>query len=662
LPTKKIRSFILILFFNFVKYYLPAQNLDSLQALLKKSKEDTSKVNLLNETSRQLINNGNYSVALQMSLQAKELSRKLIFKKGEARALSYIARTCMNKGDYPEALKYNLESLTIREKLQNKKDIDNTFHDIGQVYDYQGIWEKALYYYGQCLTLRKQTDDKKGIASVYSDIGIVYDTKGDYDKALEYYTLSLKIREEIKDSVGLPDSYTNLGIVCKEQGRYDQALKYYEISLPIYQKTNYIKGVIACYNNMSDIYYLKKDFTRAQASLNKSIELAHKISSKDDIKVAYQQLTNLDSAQGDYKFAFRDYKNYILYRDSLINEESTKQTLEEQYKYDLEKKDATAKADQEKKDAVADSERRRQRLVLWLIAIVAVAASIVALIVYRSLHQNKKAKKIIETQKHEVELHQKEILDSITYAKRLQQAILPSEEEIKKYLPNSFLYYLPKDIVAGDFYWMHVSETFETTNEIYIAAADSTGHGVPGAMVSIVCSNALNRSVKEFGLINTGEILDKTRDLVLETFAKSEAEVKDGMDISLCRINLKTNSVQWSGANNPLWYIENSRTEVKEIKANKQPVGKSDNPKYFTSHSLQLQKGDQLYLMTDGYADQFGGEKGKKFKYKQLENTLLLNSNKDIHKQKNILEAIFNNWKGSLEQVDDVSIIGIKLI
>jgi serine phosphatase RsbU (regulator of sigma subunit) len=264
--------------------------------------------------------------------------------------------------------------------------------------------------------------------------------------------------------------------------------------------------------------------------------------------------------------------------------------------------------------------------------------------------------KEIKLQKHLVEEHQQEIIDSITYAKRLQRAILPSDEEIKKYFPYSFLLYKPKYIVAGDFYWMeHIDEI------TFIAAADSTGHGVPGAMVSVVCSNALNRAVKELGLRDTGKILDKTRDLVLETFAKSGEEIKDGMDISLLSINKNNHQTFWSGANNQLWYIKNKGTAILEIKADKQPIGKTDYPKPFKTHQLDVQKGDTIYLITDGYPDQFGGEKGKKFMSKNLKELLQNNAHIEMTEQKALLNQTFKNWVGDLEQVDDVTIIGIKV-
>lgn len=274
----------------------------------------------------------------------------------------------------------------------------------------------------------------------------------------------------------------------------------------------------------------------------------------------------------------------------------------------------------------------------------------------------------VENQKHLIEEKQKEIVDSITYAKRLQEAILPAQKNVDIQLPNNFILYTPKDLVAGDFYWMEVINDGDNETT-FIAAADSTGHGVPGAMVSVVCSNALNRAVLEFKLIQTGQILDKTRELVLETFSKSTTDVKDGMDISLLAVIRKNNEVveiNWSGANNPLWYItpdasSASAAEVKEIKANKQPIGKTDNPTQFTTHSIPYTKGTSFYLFTDGYADQFGGPKGKKFKYKQLEELLLELSTKEMSVQKETLNSKFEEWKSGIEQVDDVCVIGIKL-
>lgn len=263
----------------------------------------------------------------------------------------------------------------------------------------------------------------------------------------------------------------------------------------------------------------------------------------------------------------------------------------------------------------------------------------------------------IEEQRKTLEEKNIEITDSITYAKRLQNAILPSLSFIRKHLPDVFIIYKPKDIVAGDFYWME-----HMAGITYIAAADSTGHGVPGAMVSVVCCNALNRALNEYEITEPGKILDKTRELVMNTFAKSDDEVKDGMDISLLAIKSLPNNnfdIKWSGANNSLWYIENG--ELIQIKAHKQPIGNTHNPSPFPTHELILQKGAIVFLITDGFADQFGGADGKKFKQKQLQHVLMANYHQTMDVLKQELENAFYSWKGNLEQVDDVTIIGIKL-
>ena len=245
-----------------------------------------------------------------------------------------------------------------------------------------------------------------------------------------------------------------------------------------------------------------------------------------------------------------------------------------------------------------------------------------------------------------------EIRDSMNYAKRIQKAILPQSKVVKEHLNDSFILYKPKDIVAGDFYWLeHVN------NKVLFAAADCTGHGVPGAMVSVICNNGLNRSVKECGLSDPGQILDKTRDIVISEFEKSEDEVKDGMDVALC--SLEGNILQYAGAHNPLWLIRNG--ELIETKANKQPIGKFDNLLPYKTHSFELEKGDTFYIFSDGYSDQFGGEKGKKYKSGNFKKFLLSIQEYSMEKQHNLLDEEFEKWRGKIEQIDDVCVVGVRV-
>jgi serine phosphatase RsbU (regulator of sigma subunit) len=274
----------------------------------------------------------------------------------------------------------------------------------------------------------------------------------------------------------------------------------------------------------------------------------------------------------------------------------------------------------------------------------------------------------INNQRKVLEEKNNEIVDSLIYAKGIQEAILPSQLYLKTLFENGFIIYLPKDIVAGDFYWIE-----ESNNNLYFAAADCTGHGVPGAMVSLVCEKALDQSLREHHLTDVNAILEKTSELISATFSKSEREIKDGMDISICRLNQQNNTLQYSGANNPLWIIssnESLQTEAEyksletdgvylhEIKATKRSVGNSYSQEPFALNTIQLEVGDKIILLTDGYPDQFGGEKGKKFKYLPLKKLILQSNYNDL---KSILEVEFNNWKDDLEQVDDVCLIGYEI-
>ena len=231
---------------------------------------------------------------------------------------------------------------------------------------------------------------------------------------------------------------------------------------------------------------------------------------------------------------------------------------------------------------------------------------------------------------------------------------------IDNFLSSWFILFKPKDIVSGDFYWFA-----ETEKKIIFAAADATGHGVPGAMVSVICNNGLNSSVKEFRLEDPGEILTKTREIIIESFEKSSNEIKDGMDIALVSMNKYPNKdgsreISYAGAYNPLWIFRKQSLTIEEVKADRQPVGKYEFEKPFTTHKRIINKGDKIYLFSDGYESQFGGEKGKKLKASNFKKYLKSLSNKSMDQQKILLEKFFKNWIGNLEQVDDLVIFGVE--
>ncbi|MCK4664830.1 MAG: SpoIIE family protein phosphatase [Bacteroidales bacterium] len=287
----------------------------------------------------------------------------------------------------------------------------------------------------------------------------------------------------------------------------------------------------------------------------------------------------------------------------------------------------------------------------------------------------KQRTKQIQQKNEELAKKNKNITDSIRYAKRIQEAILPTEKQVEEKLSNSFVLFKPKDIVSGDFYWLE-----KIKNKILFSAIDCTGHGVPGAFMSILGSNGLHRSVSEFNLEKPGEIMDKLNDLVQETLQSSiNADVKDGMDMALCVLDIEKKQLEYSGANNSIYIIrekgkileenknkfeptlEGETHDLYEIKANKQPIGAYFNRKNFTTHTFKLEKDDTIYLFSDGFADQFGGPKGRKFMYKPFKRLILSLQDKEMHKQKNILNDTIDNWMEDVEQIDDICLIGVRI-
>lgn len=298
-----------------------------------------------------------------------------------------------------------------------------------------------------------------------------------------------------------------------------------------------------------------------------------------------------------------------------------------------------------------EKKEEKAKLILYTVIAVSLLIFVFSLLLYKRWRVAKQQQQIIKDKNELVELKNQEITDSINYAKRIQTAILPSSDFITSCLPNHFVTYFPKDIVAGDFYWM-----VEFEHRLFFAVADCTGHGVPGAMMSVVCHNALNRSLRDFRLCIPGEILNKTREIIIEDLSKNDQQVTDGMDISLCVIDREKNEIHWAGANNSIWVYSNETKEIKEWKGDKQPIGHHLKLNPFTTHQIPVDKTNRYYLFTDGFVDQFGGPNGKKLMTKMFKEWIVRSSNLDLSNQQKYLEEHFKEWQGDLAQVDDVCV------
>jgi serine phosphatase RsbU (regulator of sigma subunit)/Tfp pilus assembly protein PilF len=579
--------------------------------------------------------------------QLYAMAGKMHSLKYQAFALNVHGASFSLRGDNTRAIAYFTRSLKIMEKLNYQKGIASCMNNIGVIYDEQGAYKKAGEYYQRALTLHKKMGDSSSQALSYSNLGNIYRYQKNYKKSIRYHENAIKIYESLRDDYSLGMSFHFIGVTYFDIGDYQKALEFNEKSIPYYQKSENLAGLPEVYTIMGKIYDKKGDTKQAIQYNKQALELAKKVEAAAAMREASLSLYQEYKKLGQLKDALEMHELYLVMRDKVTNEESQQELVKQELSYQFEKQQALDQKEHEKRLAV-------QKVIIFSIAGGSLLVLIFAIVVINRLRITRKQKGIIERQKDLVEEKQKEILDSITYAKRLQDAILPPLSLFKEYFSESFILYKPKDIVAGDFYWMEKLE-----DSILIAVADCTGHGVPGAMVSVVCSTALNRAVLEFGISEPGKILDKTREIVLETFAKSHKDVKDGMDISLASINTRTLEIKWAGANNPIWYISNN--ELNSITADKQPIGSSFDSQPFKTHQLQFKKGDILFLFTDGYADQFGGEKGKKFKYTPLKELLLHNASLSMSEQEQLLESTFENWKKDVEQVDDVCIMGLRL-
>lgn len=658
--------------------------IDSCLAVFHQTKHDTEKVlaiTVIIETSWDDNVWPKYNLWLNKYLKHKlsagtEKHIEKMLLRSLAGTINNIGFNYKNQGDIEKALEYYHQSLRLHEKQGNKKDVAVGLNNIGIVLEEQGEVEKALEYYHKSLKIQKEIGDKKGIARSYSNIGITYISQLDLNNAIKFCRKATVIQEEIGDKKGLATSLNNLAAIYSKQGNIKRALEYYQKSLAMERETGNKQGIAWALNNVGRSWNAIGNFTEAIKHVDESMKIGKSLESPILIQNAALTFVEIYEKQGKGIEALEMFRVYIEMRDKLNNEKTQKAAIEQQAKYEYETQKVLDDAANEKGIALKEEERKQQKIISIATGVGLFLVVIFLLFVANRLQVTRKQKVVIEEQN-------KEIVDSITYAKRIQDAILPTDTWVKKCLPNSFIYYQPKDIVAGDFYWVesltsdesrvmngveNTSPRTQNSSHILFAAADCTGHGVPGAMMSVVCHNAMNRVIGEFNITDPGAILDKTREIIVKQLNKSGntkietiGNIRDGMDIALCSFNAKTNELKYAGAHNPLWVLREGGNEMEEIKATKQSVGNVDNPKPYQTHVVKLNKGDTVYLFSDGYVDQFGGEKGKKLKSKPFKQLLISNAEKPMSEQKELLQNFFNTWKGDLEQIDDVCVFGLRV-
>lgn len=696
--------------------------IDSLDKI-RATGNDTSLVNLLNEYSYFYCVVSTDS-SLKYAEKARTLAAGLNFQTGLAKSYVNIGRVYYYQDNFVKALEWDMKALAAYEKLSHEKGIADCRRNIGNVYLNQKLFDKSLHYYQNSLSIYNKLKDKKGIANCVRGIANNYTGKNNFDMAKIYYLRAQQLYEEINDRKNLGTCYSSLGSIFQKTNETNLAFEYHVKGLKIKEEIGDKKGIAIILNNLGDMFQDKNEYRKALGYYFKALEASKEIKSLDLVQKNYKALSAVYHKLNDHVKA---YEYHVLYKqasDSLFNKETLKNQTQLEMNFEFEKEKQKTELEQQKKDAVKAEEVNRLKIIGIAAGIGFLLMIFLFLMIYKNYRNKQKANLLLSRQKHEIEEknnilnqqneeiktqrdeletqsrflmkqgdkiavqnqkikeqmavvnHQKkEIMDSIHYAKRIQLAILPPDDYISRHLQDYFILYKPKDVVSGDFYWVE-----DLGDKVFFAAVDCTGHGVPGAFMSIVGNNGLDRAVRELKTEHPGEILDVLDDFVVETLRQThKTDVKDGMDIALCVYNRKTNILEFCGANNPLYIVRGKDTglsvnnsEIKasvagdeyalyEIKGDKQPIGAIDNRQKFSNYIVELVPGDTVYLFSDGYADQFGGPKGKKFKYAQLKEMILSNQGLKMPEQKTIFNTSIDSWKGSLDQVDDILLMGIRI-
>lgn len=651
------------------------KNIDSLFSIIESSKGDSLKIEAYNELVWEYYGIKNDS-ALYYAKMGISLAEKSPYKVALGNAHRYAGIVYERMANYPKALESQQKALSIYEKVKYKPGIANSLMNIGVIYKSSSEFSKALEYGYKSLKICEEIDQKPGIAANLGNLGNIHNQMGQKDKALECYLKAYEIDKEMKNDYGIGVSLVNIGSIYLAKKEYQKAMDYLIQSIEVRKKIGSIQGLAISYNTLGDVYLAIKNVFRAEECYRESLKLSRESGAMDSEKDANHGLYTISKMKQDPTNALVFYEEYVRLKDSIFNSEKNEVLNSLKTQYELEKQENELKQKSEiekeliKKESKLKEEHAKKqaddaRFIDMLVIIVVIVILIVVLIfsffLYNRFKVTKRQNQIIETQKQVVEEKNKQITDSINYAQRIQTALLPSETDLRNVYKESFIYFQPKDIVSGDFIWLHKVQE-NGLHYFFFAVADCTGHGVPGGFMSMLGTSFLNEIVIEKRIHQPAQVLDTLREKVIHSLKQREesAESKDGMDIVFLRFDLIKNELTYAAANNG-FYIVHPNGELKEFDPDKMPIGVFGEMNAFQQHTFPLEKGSMIYTFTDGFADQFGGELGKKFKYSQFEKLLRENAHKDTSAQKRDIQLAFTQWKKEYEQVDDVCLSGIRV-
>lgn len=670
--------------------------MDSLLQVLPAA-TDTSRVQLLNQIGF-TASNSDPAMSFKYAKEALELARQLSFKRGESTALGIIGTFYERFGDYALALDYKLQALKISEQINSRSSQARSYNSIGILYFRQKKYEKALEYYEKALQLAQEQKLTEASAVYLLNIGEVYQEMGEYDKAVAYEERSMKISQvhiNMQDCIAF-----SLGIIGKcriAEERYDEALKNIEESIRIFRSIEDLASVAEYLIQLAQVYKNLKNYAKATANLKEAIMLSRELQNKVFEKDAHALSAEVFGLQGNFKEAFQHQQQYIALHESIFNENSVRQMSQMQTIYDTEKKQAEIEMLQKDKRLKEEEAKAAQILIYFFLALV-VMGGILLVVVYRSNRQKQAANrmltrknneiahknieleqqkeeilaqsslmeeqnKVLHVQNEEIQSQRNAITASISYAQRIQTALLPTEARLRDYFSDGFIFYKPRDIVSGDFYYFGtVQEEVTAAEKIIVAAIDCTGHGVPGALMSMIGNAILNQLIDVQGITSPRQILEELHKKVRVMLRQDSSENRDGMDISLCAIDTQNKMLHFAGAKSDLYVVQQGELSI--IRGDRYSIGghQREQERYFTEHALPIPDNMRFYMTTDGFKDQFGGAAYKKFSSQRFKDLLLEMADKPMYQQKKFFAETFDTWKNSQPQTDDVLVMGWQYI
>jgi serine phosphatase RsbU (regulator of sigma subunit) len=558
--------------------------------------------------------------------------------------------------------------------------------------------------------LKRKADTKTGIERIeaLSELSEAY---LDYDLAKSVYNAETALEES--DRLNVPNSvlgslYNTLGAAYYYQGKFKKSLSYYEKELVIIQKGASPKATIKSLYNIAVLYQNNSNERKAEKYYLMALEKAKEIESEDLILKIYRALYTLNKEGGSSKDAFEYLEQYVNIKDEKFKKEKeTVSVLRQKYNEEkalrIETQNELTQTEGQKNDLIDDTTKKSGQLEILglekklseklkmqeneiaetklilknaeidrkqsqnvMFVVICILVAIAAGWLYILYRQKRRAHEALHTQQKQIKMQASilkekntQIIDSINYARRIQDSILLPETEIQKYLPEAFVFYKPKDIVSGDFYWFS-----KVDEKLVLAAVDCTGHGVPGAFMSMIGNMLLNEIVNERRITKPDEILRQLHKGITNALTtNSEVKADDGMDVSLCTIDPRQKRFQFAGAKNHLYVIQGDKLKV--LKASLHSIGgrplRPDAVVEFTSYDFMYDDNTSIYMMSDGYMDQFGGLEDTKFNTTRFKEMLLENRNLSMNQQKEIIGRTLSEWKGNKEQVDDILVVGVKL-